>query len=145
MKKLDYLFYMPGGKAAYVQSLINYLEFVRQKRPKRKDLAERISNKPGVANGSIRLLKRIHFIAEKDNIFDLTKFGYEVLALNDVALVFQALKDSYPELAKILELLYYEPLTLENIIEAFKKQTIETGRTQWKIRLNWLIEFTLHH
>jgi hypothetical protein len=139
LKKLGYLFYLPGGQTKYVSSLMKFLELVRARNPTRKNFIDVFSKEVKVADGYLKLLNKLHLVEEKDGKIEVTTSGMKILESNDFNPIFQVLQDNFPEFAEIIKTLYKTPLPLEDIIESFQKLGITGNKTQWNLRLNWLL------
>ena len=135
---------MPGKYDDYLCSLRKLLNFVDLQNPDKEELMKWILRSFNSKNEKcsikyIYLLKNIKQIIEVNNKFELTISGKIFLENNDKTVVYDALNNRYTGIEEIMELLLEQPLSLDDIGEALRKNGLSMVRdTQFKIRLGWL-------
>ncbi len=143
-RKLKGLCYLPGKHEDYICSLQKILNFINQETPEKNVFTSWImktfrSKNTNCTMKYLYLLKNTGQVSEIDGKLALTSSGKLFLENYDKLLVYDALNDHYNGIEEVMQLLFKQPLSLDEIAEALRKQGLSMIKnTQFKIRLAWL-------
>jgi hypothetical protein len=143
MKKKLRLGTLPSGYNKYVSSLKSCLGYIEQEKPSKKQLGEwflkGFHSGKRISQDYINTIRDLNLIAESGDTISLTSEGENFLRTGDNSILYRELDRKYEGIHDVMELLYEEPQSLEDISSSLRQTGFSwKKKTQLQIRLNWL-------
>jgi len=130
MKKRSSLGPLPAGGDKYVITLETCLGFIQKTTPDQEQLKKWFFQKfPSVESDrtvkdSLDVIKNLGLIKKVDDKFVMSEEGERFLKTQDNALLYQLLDENYLGIHDIVEILYKNPQTLDEICVSLKKKRL---------------------